>query len=263
MKIIIASLFLIISPSLFAQNAILKAIQINKQFVEADEYIGKDALGYDYFIKNNTFLKIKEKETWQYKSISLGKISRVDIQNPLQIILFYGNFNVIISLDSQLNEVQKINLLDVNQNIVATAVGLSSNKNFWLFNSINQQLGFYNYLANTYKTLGQPFNKIVKDYNSSFNHFYWVDEANNFYCMDIFGKTKLISTIPTYDMIFIADETTVLYLKDEVLYFFDLEKNKTFILEIVQKSFKNLYYKDQILSIFTTEGITNYKINLP
>jgi hypothetical protein len=30
-------------------------------------------------------------------------------QNPLNIVLFYENFNVVILLDNQLNETQKIN----------------------------------------------------------------------------------------------------------------------------------------------------------
>jgi hypothetical protein len=263
MKKIISILLFIICVPLLGQNTIIKTSQIKLQFVEADEFIGKDALGYDYFIKNNTFFKIKDKETWQYKSVSLGKIMKVDIQNPLQIILFYGTFNIIVSLDSQLNEVQKINLSDANLNIVASAIGISSSKNFWIFNSLNQQLGFYNYTNSSYRTLGLPFSKTIKNYNSSFNNFYWIDEANNFYYMDIFGKTKLITNVPEYEMVFIGDEKTIVYLKNEIVYFLDLEKNKTYILEIAEKSFKNFFYKDQNLAIFTTEGITNYKINLP
>lgn len=53
-----------------------------------------------YIKKNNTQL-------WQYKNLSLGKITKIDLQNPLKIVLFYEGFNSVILLDNQLNEIQK------------------------------------------------------------------------------------------------------------------------------------------------------------
>jgi hypothetical protein len=37
------------------------------------------------------------------------KITKVDLQNPLKIVLFYESFNSALLLDNQLNEIQKIN----------------------------------------------------------------------------------------------------------------------------------------------------------
>jgi len=42
-----------------------------------------------------------------------------------------------------------------------------------------------------------------------------------------------------------------------------LKNNTISPIENVEKSFKNFYYKDQILSIFTNQGISNYKITIP
>jgi hypothetical protein len=47
------------------------------------------------------------------------------------------------------------------------------------------------------------------------------------------------------------------------LYRYDFVDNKSTLIEISEKTFKNFTYKDQILSIFTNQGITNYKITLP
>jgi hypothetical protein len=44
---------------------------------------------------------------------------------------------------------------------------------------------------------------------------------------------------------------------------YDLEKGEKTQIEISEKTFKKFYYKDQILSIFTAKGITNYKITIP
>ena len=55
------------------------------------------------------FYKTKDHQSLEYKNISLGKITKVDLQNPLKIVLFYENFNTAVLLDNQLNETQKIN----------------------------------------------------------------------------------------------------------------------------------------------------------
>ncbi|WP_310555920.1 hypothetical protein [Flavobacterium sp.] len=247
----------------FSQNSKIHPVLKNSYSISADTYIGFDAFGFDYYIKDNVLFKTKDTEMFQYKNISLGKISKIDIQNPLKIILFYENFNTIIALDNQLNEVQKINLSEINPNIAATAVGIASNNTIWLFDSLKQQFVFYNYVKNTFQNIGLPISKTIKNYTSGFNTFYWIDETNAFYSMDIFGKIKLINQIPEYELIFIVDEKTILYSKNNLIYIFDVKKNDSTWLENIPKSVKNFYYKEQILSIFTNEGIINFKINIP
>ncbi len=237
--------------------------QMKLQFIIADEFVGEDSYGFQYFIKNNTFFKFKDNQTWQYKSVSLGKIAKADIKNPLRIILFYENFNTIVALDNQLNEIQKLNFSEILEDVVVSKAGISINDSLWIFNSLNQQLGLYNYAKNTFQIIGLPFSKKVKKYETSLNEFYWIDEENQFYKCDIFGKITSICKIPDYDVAFIENEKTVLYQKDELLFLLDLDKNKTIPLEDIEKTFKSFFYKDQNLAIFTVKGIINYKINLP
>ncbi len=87
----------------------MKTQLISSQKIDADEMVGFDGSENMYYIKNNVLFKKNKKELWQYKNISLGKITHVDIQNPLKTILFYENFNTVITLDNQFNETQKIN----------------------------------------------------------------------------------------------------------------------------------------------------------
>jgi len=255
--------FLLFSVMAHCQYTNPVASQMSSQFIEADEYIGDDPFGYQYFIKNNVFFKIKSKEVLQYKNLSLGKITKVDIQNPLRIVLFYENFNTVIALDNQLSEVQKINFSERQEGIVPTAIGTSSQNSLWVFNSMNQQLGLFNYIKNTYQTIGLPFEKNIKNYTSDFNYFYWIDESNQFYSSDIFGKKKSLGKIPDYDIVSISDDKFILFKKGENLHLFDVENNKIIPINNVEKSSKSFQYKNQNLVIFTNEGITNYKINLP
>ena len=175
MKKIFLLLFVTISFLAQSQEKIL-VTKLNSQEIQADIYIGDDAFGYHYFIKTNVFYKIKENENFQYKNVSLGKISKVDIQNPLKIILFYENFNTAIILDNQLNEMQRINFSLHSKNIIANAVGSSFQNNLWVFNSASQQIGLYNYLKNEYTNISTPISGNIKYYQTNNNTFYWIDQ---------------------------------------------------------------------------------------
>jgi hypothetical protein len=47
------------------------------------------------------------------------------------------------------------------------------------------------------------------------------------------------------------------------LYYYDLSHDKSDLLDLNEKSIADFYFKGQNLAIFTTEGITNYKIKIP
>ncbi|WP_072988099.1 hypothetical protein [Flavobacterium segetis] len=263
MKKIMFLLFLISFAIGSSQNLNLKAIKKSLISFTADEFLGYDQFGFYYTLDNNVFSKISEQETFQYKNVSLGKIAKVDLQNPLKIVLFYENFNTIVTLDNQLNESQKINFSESSIPIVVTAIGLSAQNKLWISNSMNQQLGLYDYLNNNYNTISVPFIEPSKIYSSDFNNFYWIDAKNNFYSCDVFGKVTFIELIPDFESISIINENKFLYSKNAVIILRDIEKDKNYQIEISEKSFEKFYYRDQILSIFTIEGITNYKITIP
>ena len=107
------------------QQSDIVALPLSVQDIVANAYVGEDSFRYQYFLENNALLKIKNNETFQYKNIALGKIAKVDIQNPFKTVLFYESFNTAVILDNQLNEIQQINFCDNTKNIVATTVGIA------------------------------------------------------------------------------------------------------------------------------------------
>ncbi|MCL9806753.1 hypothetical protein NAT51_14560 [Flavobacterium amniphilum] len=263
MKTALYFIFVLLSTIGFAQYTNPVASKMGTEFIQADTYLGEDAYSFQYFTKNNVLFKKSNNVFFQYKNLSLGKITRVDLQNPLRILVFYQDFNTVLALDSQLNEIQRINFSENQSGLTASSVGLASQNNYWVFDMPTQQLYLYNYVKNTTQLVGNPFPKNIKNYSCNFNLFYWTDEDNKYYTSDIFGKKELLGTIPGYDQIFMYDERMILYKKEEKLYFFDLIQNKSIPVKEVENSFKSFYYKNQNLAIFTPEGITNYKINLP
>lgn len=263
MKKAIYLILFLSSAMVFSQNRKLKTTELSTQQLENKTFIGFDGLGNNYYIKDNVFIKEKEAQKWEYKNIALGKITSVDFLNPLQIVVFYEDFNTIITLDNQLNEIQKLNLFDTDNTIFASKIGLASQNQFWIYNSLTQQILLFDYLKNTSKNIGNPIQGDIQYTQSDFNNFYWIDEINNWYASDIFGKVTLLANIPPFEKIQIIDNEKLLFSRDNVLYCLNNVTKSVYEIEIVEKSFQNYYYKDQILAIFTNQQIKNYKIKLP
>ena len=249
-----------------AQNQKISTTLISQFTTDIDDFLGYDSFGFSYHIKNNVFRKTKGNEVFEYKNVSLGNITKVDILNPLKIVLFYEDFNTVVLLDNQLNKMTEINFSQNSIPIVVPAIGMSTQNQLWIFNTLNQQIGLFDYLKNEYKTVSTPLTEGIKYYQTDFNTFYWIDKKNNFFSCDIFGKTTSLGKIPDFDQIEIINPNSYILRKANLLYF----KDKTTAdlatfseIEILQKSFDKFCYKDQILSIFTAKEITNYKIVTP
>ena len=247
----------------FCQSQKLKTTALDTKKLENKTYIGFDGLGNNYYIKDNVFIKQNESQVWEYKNVALGKITSVDYLNPLKLVVFYEDFNTIITLDNQLNEIQKLNIFDIDNTIFASKVGLASQDQFWIYNSLTQQIMLFDYLKKTSKIIGNPIQESIKYTQSDFNNFYWIDEINNWYAIDIFGKVTLLVNIPLFEKIQIIDNEKLLFSRDNILYSLNNQTKVVHEIEIVEKSFQNYYYKDQILAIFTNQQIKNYKIKLP
>ncbi|AWG21245.1 hypothetical protein FFWV33_06710 [Flavobacterium faecale] len=259
-----AILFLLFTfLSLQGQESSIAASKINFIPIANKNFVGHDSYGYNYFLDKAVFSKSKNKEQWEYKNVSLGNLTKIDLTNPLKIVLFYQDFNAVILLDNQLSETQRILFFESENPINLRATGMAGLNQLWTYNTLDQQIGLYNYLNNTYKTISTPFPDTIQYYQTDFNHFYWIDDKNMAFMCNLFGKITNLYKIPEYEWIEFLGEQQILYSKDHLFYMQDYSKNKVYKIELVDKTFDKCYYKDQILSTFTNEGITNYKIIIP
>jgi hypothetical protein len=118
-------------------------------------------------------------------------------------------------------------------------------------------------LKNTFNPITPSFQGNFKYYDSDFNTFQWIDDKLDWYSCSIFGKIIKHGKVSAFDQIKPINNHVIVFSKDEKMYLQDLNKNSIYLIENIKKSFKNFYYKDQILSIFTNQEITNYKIIIP
>ena len=189
-----------------------------------------------------------------------------DAGEPLGFAVFAHCF----TCSKNLNAVRNIAKALTNNGIAVllfdfTGLGESEgdfeNTNF--SSNIEDLLDAANFLKKEYKTVSISFVKNIKKYQTDFNTFYWIDEENNWYTCDLFGKIIFKEKIPPFDSIEIININKYLYNKDNILIYNDTKKGLKFEIDIPEKTFKKFSYKDQILSIFTSKGITNYKITIP
>jgi len=256
-------IFMMLFSFVFAQEQSLKAVLLSTQKIEADNFVGFDSLENMYYIKNNTLFKKNKSELWQYGSISLGEITRVTIQNPLKIALFYEKFNTIILLDSQLNETQEINFSENKTPLLVSAMGIASQNRLWIYDSESQQIGLFDYIKNTFNPITPSLNGSIKYYDSDFNAFKWIDDKLNWYSCDVYGKIATLGKVSDFDQIQPITNQLFIFSKEGKIHIQDINTKRIYTIENIEKSFKNFYYKDQILSISTTQEFTNYKITIP
>lgn len=263
MKKVMFFLLLVAVSNGFAQASKIVVSKLDSVDFTADAFLGYDKFGWKYFIINNTFNKEKDGLILQYKNLALGKISKIDLQNPLKIMLFYENFNAVVLLDNQLNETQRVDFSEHPTPIVVAAAGMAAQNRLWIYNSLSQQIGLFDYTKNDYKPITVPFNGKLKHYDSDFNYFQWIDENSEHYACDVYGKMSGLGKIPGFDHLRFVNDQWLLYSKDSQLFAFNFKNNQSVTVPIAEKTFKSFTSIDQILSIFTSDGITNYKIILP
>lgn len=242
---------------------VISAIKQSETKTMYDIFLGFDNQKNSYFIKNNTLIKNNPSLTYQYNNLSLGKITNVDFQNPLQIVVFYKNFNAVILLDNQLNEIKKIDFNLESTPLTIEAVALSSQNQIWIYDGISSKIGLYNVNTNTFKWISTMLENPITYYESDYTHLYWTDMNLNLYRISIYGSIEKLGTLPKFDAVQLTKNGNALYTTEDKLFYYDLTSKTNRKIATDEKIISKFFFKDGILSIFTQNEITNYKIILP
>jgi len=263
MKNVLALMLLLCFAPTRAQELGIPVKFLSNAKTAPQRYLGTDAFGWQYTITDNEFRKQKDGRTLKYKNVALGEIYKADLQNPLQIVLFYRRFNTVVLLDNQLNETSRINFSEVPTPVIAEAIGLASQNRLWLYDVNTQQIGLYTLVNGVFRTVTPPFNDGIKYYQSDYNYFYWVDTAGKCFAVNTFGNVTSLGLVPSFTQAQLLSDTQFLFSTDNSLYLYNMATQSLKQIQIVEKSFGAFYYKEQILSIFTDSEIIQYKISLP
>lgn len=240
-----------------SDTIVMHVNKISERDIKADVWYGQDKFGYDYYVVQNEFIKSKDNERWVFKQPGLGIITKVDLQNPLRILLYYEPFNTVITLDNQLNEILTTNFNSINT-IVTTAIGLSHGDRYWVYNAKNQSLGLYGYFYQQYRVFPQYIDSPMVHYRSNFNHFFWINENQEWWQSDIFGKiSKVRNNINTEKVRFLNNNQLLIQIDNSV---YLMTKDQIFKIIGLHEIGENLQLNNQNLLIFTEQKIITYQL---
>ncbi len=110
-----------------------------QQSVEAFEV---DKLNNIYILnKDNKVIKYSEnyEKLYEYSNKQVGNISRIDVRDPLRIMLFVDDFDRILILDNTLAEIGNIELQDAGFNDVLSACR-SNDNSIWIYERSKRKL---------------------------------------------------------------------------------------------------------------------------
>lgn len=104
-----------------------------------------DHLENIYYIDNHKIVKVETGtgNTMEYGSLSDGDITDADVSNPLQIILFYRDFNRIVLLDNKLARLRSAisaTELGIEQALLVCSSGRGG---FWVFSDRSNRLVYF------------------------------------------------------------------------------------------------------------------------
>ena len=123
-----------------------------------------------------------------------GKLSNIDVSNPLKPLLFYKDFSTVVVLDRFLANRASVNLRQYNI-LQPTAIGLSYDNNIWVFDQFDYKLKKVDESGNLLlqtddfrQLFGQSFapQKIINDNGL----VYLADSASGIFVFDNYGTYK-------------------------------------------------------------------------
>ncbi len=193
--------------------------------LKADEFIGADELGNLFYLENQVFYRKSGARIFSFSNVDLGEISQVDVSNPFKILLFYKDFNSVIILDNNLNELSQ--RLDFTQETLFNNVIFVSNSsanNIWLYADDNK-LHLYNYknLSEEVQTQATTFYQsdfIALDVVSSFKNV-WIQSKAEALQFNEYGNYVQTYAIKDTDQIFPFKKGILILTQINFEYYFD------------------------------------------
>jgi hypothetical protein len=229
-----------------------------------------DAIGNIYLITPTDQLKkIKPDGTLVavYNDVKrFGKISAIDVQNPLKLLIYYKNYSAIIMLDKLLSfrnqiELKPLQFFDVN------AVANTYDNNIWIYDEQNfkvKKLDDKGLLLlefadlRTLFDIGPTAEKLIDDDNQ----LYLIDQEQGVFIFDYYGAFSRL--IPIKDLSDITIEKNYLIgFKDKIMEVVQL-KNLTstkYALPVLSEKIKSLKFINNKLYILTQTGLNIYRLD--
>lgn len=78
-------------------------------------------------------------EQFRYSNERLGALASIDVANPFNVLLYYPDFQTVVTLDRTLNETGRF-VLNQTDFLDVPAIGFANDNQVWIYDAINYQL---------------------------------------------------------------------------------------------------------------------------
>lgn len=225
-----------------------------------EKFVGLDKFDDLYYINQNVLYKTNDFQTWHFKDYNLGEIHQVDIINPLQILVFYKNFQTIIVLDNQLNEIRRI-MISPENNFFIQHISLSIQNNMWFYDEKFQKFGLYDMQRKNWQNFPYILKHSPVFFYAQLNKMYWVDDRHDLYELSFFGQVNKMMSFDTKVVLHHVNENVIIYEKEGKFYLINMKDKNSLEIKIPIENFKNIVFKNQKMLIFTDTNFELYQIN--
>ncbi len=241
---------------------------VNKNPLVAEKFVGVDNYKNTYFVKDRVLHKQGPDGNFIFNDLQLGRISSVDIINPLKVIAFFQDTNTVVLLDNKLNEIERINFNNLPQFLNVSMATNAGNNSLWLFNVDTQQLELYNYGSKLQTVVSQPFPGKLISQASNFNYCFTLMEKK-LRAFNIYGSILNEADSEGYEKIVQQNENLVALKQNELYYIPDFARrnetilNETVKLQLAEITIKDLQLTNDFLYIYDGENLHTFKLTLP
>jgi len=154
-----------------------------------------------------------------YSNSNLGKPTRIDVSNPLKILVFYPDQQTVVILDNQLAELSQLSLKgNVNKpNYQPAAICKhSGTDHIWLYDELSRKL----------IRLDEAGNVLAS--SESFDQLFSFDvEVNTLYCVNDKVYASYVHTIEVNMQVHQITDNYIIGLNKNALQFYDLRSLET------------------------------------
>ncbi|MCB0374852.1 MAG: hypothetical protein KDD04_02940 [Sinomicrobium sp.] len=249
--------FLFSIPAVHAQE--VHCALVSQTALKADRFIGVDDFDNTYYITAGALNKKSGETVIRYTNLQLGAIGSADILNPLEITVFYPDFNTVITLDNTLNEIVKIDFNQLKNFRNVRYATTANDKNLWIFNADLQQLELYNYQTREILAANQPLNREVIAQKSNYN-FCWLLTGKTLLKYNSYGSLLTAAPLEGYED-FVQSGDHIVLKKAGALFYKKDGTDGAAPLKISEIRIKDFSITGNNLYIYDGEKLYRYQLN--
>lgn len=229
--------------------------------------ISVDEFNYIYTLQNEEGLlkkySPKGELNYTYHNEQYGRPTQLMLPNPLSTLLYYPDYQLLVNLDRQLNEIETQQLEVYNPNV---EIHVSSQGDIWIFDSFEQQLQLLSEDGEV-EQRSDPMYQIAFSVNgeteiqSNANYVFLIEKGRGIYLFDHLANFQTFISMKNIQFIQ-ADKTGFMYLEGKLWKKMDVDKGTIRgLIEFgeIPEIKKILYFKDRCL-VLDDEKVSTYTI---